>query len=568
MLGADPVWYPKSRLTSSMGQRYFDRRKETKNDSATRPEPPPGAQNYTPPTYHRALRNLASGLPQLHTLGITAMQQVRTERGKLVQKHRYVPPFWMGTAQYEGGNGSVFVVNARDPFVRKELESARAALKCKIVGDRLPEGEVVIKVSFQPMDAPPPESDPLWPPMNIREASIHHALATSVCLPVPGCADPLCAKEYVPHLYFAGGWSNPADTLSKMYYVIVMSRAPGTTLRDKVMVLHQATKSKLVLTAEQYVRIERAVCALWANGVVHADLHSQNILLAGTKITLIDFGMSIMAPYATFRDKIMQSIAQGISGDVQCLGEIFKPQYVIGIPGLQDTVNRVIWNRKYRHYYYDDSSAMLYAYHALVKDKHKIPEARKTLWGFVAPRPQAPPPLKASNRLGQLLSQLPGGLTGTNRRLPNRRLPNRRPPNRRPPNHRPPNRRAPNHRPPNRPPTHHPFPLPYRTQPVPNRPFMGLVPFNPPRRHHPNTNISQRKRSAQNNAENARPSKYARTNKPNKPNKPNTAVIDWTKLFIPPPGPKPQKPKSPPRRPQKQPKKKSPEVIDLTGNSN
>jgi serine/threonine protein kinase len=78
-----------------------------------------------------------------------------------------------------------------------------------------------------------------------------------------------------------------AFVTDKGYFVSVMGVAPGIVLAEYLQVKP--------VTPNLFRNVERAVKALWMQGVVHRDLNANNVMIdvADESVTIIDFGMAI-----------------------------------------------------------------------------------------------------------------------------------------------------------------------------------------------------------------------------------------------------------------------------------
>jgi serine/threonine protein kinase len=219
------------------------------------------------------------------------------------------------------------------------------------------------------------------------EANIHRVLSSAPSIKIPGCTKQLDAKKHIPQFYFAGLFQNRfAGGDNRWWFVQVMSFVQGGSLKRALM------DSKGWLKAKEYVQIERAFCSLWANGIVHADAHSENILYnksAGTKneddrphARLIDFGLAVRMPQG-MKMTVREKLAAAIDANVRSLAEIFKPQDTtkpgLKVNSLQNHVNGTMVARGYTQYYNADYTTVLYMYNR-VENKQDVPSARKAAW--------------------------------------------------------------------------------------------------------------------------------------------------------------------------------------------
>jgi len=92
------------------------------------------------------------------------------------------------------------------------------------------------------------------------------------------------AGKCAPAVFFSG-------TLANKYHIIVMQYARGETLDSFI-------QRRKFIPPRLYKRIDMAVSNMLRSGVVHSDLHSNNILVdpATYSVKLIDFGFATMIP--------------------------------------------------------------------------------------------------------------------------------------------------------------------------------------------------------------------------------------------------------------------------------
>lgn len=226
---------------------------------------------------------------------------------------------------------------------------------------------VVIKVNrFNKAE----DSRKAWLKAALRESAVHWHLTgqgRQACARVPGCAKQPCVADHAPRFYVSGV---VGDT-----YVTVMGVAPGQPLERLL--------ARTPPGAELYLQVERAACALWASGFVHADMHKDNVFYdpSTRTATLIDFGYAVMLP-DELRRSIVSRMAPAIGAGVRSLGEVFRSsaRSKHGINNLQGYVNRVQHVRGF-DWYNPDYTALTRLYSRLSpKDKLRVPEMRRALW--------------------------------------------------------------------------------------------------------------------------------------------------------------------------------------------
>jgi len=295
------------------------------------------------------------------------------------QGRRLLPAPWLGKELGSGGYGTAYRVTIT-PALEPTIRQLRGAVRHAVVGAGMPgAGEtVIIKVAKRgsaPLDA--------FVRDNVKENSMHKYLSGAPCKTHPDLAVPVCASRYVPRLYFAGLVRDSGS--GRDVYVAVMSLAAGTTLDDHL----RATGR---VTADLYVRVERAICTLWINGLVHGDMHKGNVMYdrAGQRVTVIDFGFGVLLPPA-LAQRVQQAIVQGVAAGVRSLGELWRSSRRSRIgTGLQAYANRVIYTRKkFGHddwddpWYNPDGGALTALYSRMsVAERARVPALRRALWGF------------------------------------------------------------------------------------------------------------------------------------------------------------------------------------------
>lgn len=212
-----------------------------------------------------------------------------------------------------------------------------------------------------------------WLDQALRESSAHKQLSGRACMDVPRCSS-ICVKNYIPQFFFSGV---VVDVRGRTYTYNVMSNAGDRNLR-KWLDEHGGR-----LSAQEYVQVERAACSLWLNGVVHGDLHRNNIMYdpATKRATIIDFGMCVILPQPMSRD-VKARVAQGIEEGVRSLAEIFRsPNRSRYGLNLQRYVARehsfsrgILWHNP-------DYTLITQLYNR-VRDPENVPEQRAFVWGF------------------------------------------------------------------------------------------------------------------------------------------------------------------------------------------
>ena len=393
----------------------FDRRADPKRATGL---------SYTPPTHNEARLVVTERTAQntvLPEVGqvITRWQPRRNVQTSLFDGRRWAN--WLGTAIGQGAYGVAFRCQVNSPAVYNALELVRAASTFWVEYRPVKVGtQVVVKVtrdeSRSPTGGVGQGTLDEFALENIKEATLHKHLDEARCLNLWGMA-PLCVSKYVPDLYWAGLVVNQAT--GRRCYVTVMGVAPGIPVGKFL-------SGKRSLDAETFLRIERAAAALWSQGVVHADLHKDNMMYdaATKKLTIIDFGFGVLLPpdyTAALRLQLNKAVRDG----VRSLGELWTSTAALGI-GIQNYVNRVQRGRGVPWYNPDGHAAMMLYKRLPPSERLKVAAMRRNLWGV---KLTASPASSASSRssrssrsLGSSRSfrsyQTPRSSPSSKRRLP------------------------------------------------------------------------------------------------------------------------------------------------------
>lgn len=280
---------------------------------------------------------------------------------------------WLGGSKVgQGVFGTAFKV----PVTPRSIETFRAMYACMrhTVFTSIPlRGAVVVKVQI------PDGSDRRrWiHDNNYAESCIHrHLASTKSAVRLPGFQRSLAASEYVPRFYFSGVVLNAYN--GKEYIVTVMDHVEGKPL-------HSFRKPGMV-SADLYLRFERAAASLWASGVVHGDLHGNNVMYdpKSKKLTILDFGRTVLLPPAMV-SLVRQKMAHAISAGVHSLGELFSTSdtHKHRVPNLQHLVNRKVFNSYRLSWYHSDASPIRGMYNSLPRaEKAVVARERRALWGL------------------------------------------------------------------------------------------------------------------------------------------------------------------------------------------
>ena len=285
-----------------------------------------------------------------------------------VHEYGYRPPAWMGTDRLgRGSYGSVYSVRVTAE-VRRVLREIRDAASSVVRGELPPVGATVaVKLAIF-YDPKLRKDTKLFLQRNVLEAATHDWLLERPPVAVEGCSRPLHARDHLPRLYFAG--LARSDEGGAMF-VTVMDRVQG------------ASTTCGALDARAYVALERAVCSLWVNGVMHDDLHCGNVLYDARHgaAKIIDLGLATTLP-TPLVPRIVKELGAAIARDVPSLGEMFRKGR--GASAVQRYVNRAMLTREGMTVYFADYLMLLrHFFNRLsASQKKAVPQLRRAAWGF------------------------------------------------------------------------------------------------------------------------------------------------------------------------------------------
>ena len=210
---------------------------------------------------------------------------------------------------------------------------------------------------------------------SVREAAAHKSLWAAPCPRIPGATRPPCPGEYVPRFYFAGVASG-AEFAPE--FVNVMDLAPGVPLEKYL--------ARRPMTPELYVKLERALAAIWAAGYVHNDAHKGNLMYDARtgRVSVIDFGFVVRLS-AGMATAVRDAIARGLaSDDTRSLGELWRSgaRSAIGVD-LTAYANRVMATRNpWMDFYTPDGNSLMRWYNLLSDaQRAEVPALRRRAWG-------------------------------------------------------------------------------------------------------------------------------------------------------------------------------------------
>lgn len=185
----------------------------------------------------------------------------------------------------------------------------------------------------------------------------------------PGNAGPgikASGSSVVPAVFFAGLDAEHGA------FVIGMEHLDAVLLDDIVR--------DRALTADIFVKVERALCVLWLLGAAHGDSHLGNVMVEapGTpreRVRLLDFGFAVMLPKAEVA-RMWRAIRATPRGSTNLADAIW---YAKG--HVQNYVNTVISQRGFS-WYNADGKLLRYLYSLLPSEQvARVQALRARVWG-------------------------------------------------------------------------------------------------------------------------------------------------------------------------------------------
>lgn len=266
---------------------------------------------------------------------------------------------WLGHRLGTGTYGTAF----RTTYGR-ELYSVLAALKHTVTCKRgMPRfgSNVVVKLSMYDIKTPYEQ----WLHGCIREAAVHKLASELPPVKLRGIAT-VDAARHVPALFVGGLFEDPRTGAA--IFVTVMAQAPGVPLK-KWMAEH-------ALDLPMFLKIERAVTSLWLSGIVHADLHPDNVMTDGRVVNIIDFGFAVVlseAQTARLQTLVVKALQRRLAPTLNSntLGYVDSVQAGRGAP-----------------FYHDDVALLSNLQKKLGANSHTVDVERLRSWG-IANAPKA-----------------------------------------------------------------------------------------------------------------------------------------------------------------------------------
>ena len=263
----------------------------------------------------------------------------------------------------KGANGFVYQVDVGNAAARETLHKLIESMSNATHGSSLPlSGLVLIKINL-------PEKGAKWDHyvrQSVHESGVHKYLASPATCTKLHCGAVACTAEFVPQFYAAG-----ADTRHGVY-VTVMELIRGTTLKKYIR------NNNNKLSANTFVRIEKAVASMWMAGIAHADFHSANVLITSKgAVKIIDFGMAVMLP-GDRRAKV-----QSILRHVPQVGGTLANAAWYARNTMDNYVETVITKRYNRLPFYNpDGKSLRHLYNQVpTAERGKIKALRQAIWG-------------------------------------------------------------------------------------------------------------------------------------------------------------------------------------------
>lgn len=248
----------------------------------------------------------------------------------------YVDPEKVNALGRKGAYGSIRSVKIT-PTSRKRFRSMYDRMTYKTPTFKLPPttgSTVIVKVTKAKQEILVEEL--------AREIEIHRLLSTSPPVVIAGVK--YSSRDTVPPLYFGG--LDP-----RIGSVVVMGVARGVP-------------SDRGMTARQYVALEKALRSMLFSGVLHNDLHKDNVFFHGKRATIFDFGLSVSFP-KSYRDQIVRHV---------------RRDPMVSLSALVDHVikysNRVMRQRGFPEHHSNGKILREY-YERRVVDPENIPRERR-----------------------------------------------------------------------------------------------------------------------------------------------------------------------------------------------
>jgi hypothetical protein len=207
-------------------------------------------------------------------------------------------------------------------------------------------------------------------------------LSEAACVAIDKCRTPLCPKRHVPPFYF-GAMVADAAKQDQLFYVIAMGAIPGVTLWDFLRSAQGKEGRRQRVGADMYVELERAVASMWAKGVSHSDLHTENVMYdaAANRVYIIDFGFALYMGDEAVK-KLRKMIAKAIEINVPIVAltqaDVRNSAKSVYVKDLLQQPNAKIRRMGYA-YYNPDYRVLIDLYSSR---RPAFYETRQRVWGY------------------------------------------------------------------------------------------------------------------------------------------------------------------------------------------
>jgi serine/threonine protein kinase len=257
-----------------------------------------------------------------------------------------------------GKYGRVYKLNLNK--TASKMKPLKNMLTNVVETDRVPQsGTFIVKVGTQG------KKD--WAPFvldNVHESQAHRHLTTR-CVSLKCAARPVCARDISPKFYFGG-----ADPTARLF-ITVMEFVNGDTL-------YKYLSKRSNITASTYLAIEKAIVTMWLTGIVHGDLHEDNIMISpnGSKAWVIDFGFAVVLP-----PNRLEALKR-VMDDVPNVSESLANSVWYAKNALQGYVNSVLAVHRGMDWYNADGKLLRGMYLKVpANQRSQIKALRRKLWG-------------------------------------------------------------------------------------------------------------------------------------------------------------------------------------------
>lgn len=292
------------------------------------------------------------------------------------------PPEWYARHIFKdveeigkGANGKVFAIKSKSA-TRRGLDILRARLDSKVVGQPMLEGESAVVKIIKYIPALPWRE---WVAVCIHEAQVHAYLnRPTSCVNMPCTTQKVCSAPYVPRFYMGG------IDVEHGVFVLVMGIVAGVSPLASLI-------DQRKITAQMYVDVEKALITLWLLGVVHGDMHRENILVraSDSRPFIIDFGLAVVLP-RSLRPLLRHSVTNALtSSSTSVANAAWYKRNMLGT-----YVNSVVFHKRKFKWYNPDGKLLRLLWNSVpVGEREKIPGVRKATWKWTCvPTPNKPPP--------------------------------------------------------------------------------------------------------------------------------------------------------------------------------